>query len=274
MRLSELLTTTVAIAHKAGEAILDIYNRAEGFKVDIKSDASPLTEADLAAHHVLVEGLEGLLDGVPVLSEESEMPDYEVRRQWSRYWIVDPLDGTKEFVKRSGEFTVNIALIEQGVPVLGVVYVPVSGVTYMGLQGEGAFKECKGQRTSISTRQVQPRIDQDLTIDLVGSRSHGAQAVVDLLDRIAQQLGRVETKSMGSSLKLCLVAEGEADLYPRLALTAEWDTAAAQAVVEAAGGCVIDTDFKEMRYNTKEDILNPYFYVLGDPDFNWQQVLT
>jgi len=210
---------------------------------------------------------------VPILSEESTLPGWDVRRNWQRYWIVDPLDGTKEFIKRSGEFTVNIALVDNGVPVLGVVYVPVSGVTYAGIAGQGAWKYELGNETAIKTRRVATRKANGLPVEVVASRNHGAEEVNALMDRVGAELGEVATKNMGSSLKLCLVAEGEADLYPRLALTSEWDTAAAQAVVEAAGGKVIDADFNILRYNTKENILNPFFHVIGDPSFDWERLL-
>lgn len=268
-----LLQQVIDLSCRAGDEILKVYNKADGFDIDIKSDDSPVTEADLAAHAILQPGLEGLLAGVPVLSEESTLPSYEERASWSRYWIIDPLDGTKEFINRNGEFTVNVALIDKGVPVLGVVYVPVLGITYAGIQGMGAWKIEQGQTQSIAVRTVASRRDKGQPVELVASRNHGADAVVALMDKVSGALGEVETKNMGSSLKLCLVAEGQADLYPRLALTSEWDTAAAQAVVEAAGGQVVDTGFNVLRYNTKDDILNPFFYVIGDTGFDWQGLL-
>ncbi|GLS25867.1 3'(2'),5'-bisphosphate nucleotidase CysQ [Marinibactrum halimedae] len=268
-----LLDQVVKISRNAGHAILEVYNRSEGFEVDAKADDSPVTEADLAAHAILEPALEALIPGVPVLSEESHLPPYSIRSQWQRYWIIDPLDGTKEFIKRNGEFTVNVALIENGKPVLGVVYVPVLDITYTGLEGKGAWKITEGQETPIHVRTVQSRLDSKAPIEVVASRNHGAEEVVHLMERLQSQVGPVETKNMGSSLKLCLVAEGQADLYPRLALTSEWDTAAAQAVVEAAGGLVVDTNFTILRYNTKEDILNPFFHVIGDTQFNWRDYL-
>jgi len=269
-----LLQQVIELAREGGKAILDVYNRESGeLQVDTKSDDSPVTEADLACHKVLEPVLAGLLDGVPVLSEEGEIPAYSERSQWQRYWIIDPLDGTKEFIKRNGEFTVNIALIDGGVPVLGVVYVPVLDVTYAGLAGEGAWKIANGEEQPIQVRSIASRVEQSLPVEVVASRSHGAEAVTALLDKVADRLGAVDTKNMGSSLKLCLVAEGQADLYPRLALTSEWDTAAAQAVVEAAGGCVWDIDLNVLRYNTKDDILNPFFYVIGDTEYPWRELL-
>jgi 3'(2'), 5'-bisphosphate nucleotidase len=268
-----LLEKVIELSRLAGEAILEVYQRPEGIQVETKSDDSPVTAADLAAHAILEPGLLPLLDGVPVLSEESTLTNWEERRSWERYWIIDPLDGTKEFIKRNGEFTVNVALIEKGVPVLGVVYVPVLGITYAGLQGHGAWKYEGDDVRAIQTRTVASLQAAKKPVEVVASRSHGADAVNALMDRVSEALGEVTTKNMGSSLKLCLVAEGEADLYPRLALTSEWDTAAAQAVVEAAGGKVVDNDLNILRYNTKEDILNPFFHVIGDPSFDWESLL-
>lgn len=270
----ELLDQVIAVSVKAGEAILEVYNASGDIEVDTKSDDSPVTAADLAAHNILAPALETLLDGVPVLSEEGELPSFEQRSQWERYWIIDPLDGTKEFIRRNGEFTVNVALIENGEPVLGVVHVPVLDITYAGAKLLGALKQDASGEKAIAVRAMQPRIDNKQPIEIVASRSHGAGAVDTLLARIESNLGETGLKNMGSSLKLCLVAEGAADLYPRLALTCEWDTAAAQAVVEAAGGTVVDDQFNLLRYNQKEALLNPFFYVIGDSSFDWKSLLT
>ncbi len=263
----------MALARKAGDQILQVYNSAEGFEVNAKGDDSPVTAADLAAHHVLKPGLEALLPDVPVLSEEATLPTYDIRKTWKRYWIIDPLDGTKEFIKRNGEFTVNIALIENGVPVFGVVFVPVLDLMYTGIKNVGAKKIANGKIQDIQTRKMQIRLDQKQPIEVVASRSHGAEDVDRFLTKVSKRLGEVALKNMGSSLKLCLVAEGSADIYPRLALTSEWDTAAAQAVVEAAGGQVLDINLQVMRYNTKDDILNPYFFVIGDTTYPWEAIL-
>ncbi len=270
----DVVDEVVTLCRRAGEAILEIYARSD-LGVEVKSDESPLTAADLAAHHILADGLEGLLEGVPVLSEEAAAPPFSERSQWQRYWIIDPLDGTKEFIKRSGEFTVNVALVDNHVPVLGVVHVPVSGVTYTGSSGAGAYKiegDQPGQPIAVRTMSGRGGVDKPVTV--VASRSHGAGAVDDLLTRLAKDLGHTDTCNMGSSLKLCLVAEGSADIYPRLAPTMEWDTAAAQAVVEAAGGQVLNFDLELLRYNEKDELLNPYFYVLGDTGFAWRDLLS
>ena len=260
--LNALLGPVSTIAVDAGAAILEIYNRGD-VDVDHKADNSPITEADRAAHNLIEARLQALTPEIPVFSEESGGIDYQDRKDWPRFWLVDPLDGTKEFIKRNGEFTVNIALVEDGVPVLGVVHVPVTAITYSGGRGLGAFKEEGGQRSPIRCRE------RHAPIVMVASRRHGAEQVAALERLIEGQLGAVEKTSMGSSLKLCLVAEGEADIYPRLAPTCEWDTAAAHAVVNAAGGVVVNTHFEPLTYN-KPDVLNPHFLVLGQSAEDWR----
>ena len=261
--LRSLLDSVARLAHAASERILAIYN--SDFAVQQKDDRSPLTEADLASHRAIVAGLAELTPGVPILSEESSTLPYAQRSLWQRYWLVDPLDGTKEFIKRNGEFTVNIALIEGGVPVLGVVHVPVSGVSYLACRGCGASRQEPGREPHpIRVRKVSQG-----PVTVVGSRSHRG----DSLNRFLENLGEHEMVSMGSSLKLCLVAEGAADVYPRLGPTSEWDTAAAQCVVEQAGGHVTDTDMQPLRYNTKDSLLNPFFLVFGDNSRDWSSYL-
>jgi len=261
---SALLEPVIRLAVMAGEQILVVYNSAD-FSVEHKQDNSPLTAADLAAHHAIVAGLADLTPGWPVLSEESVGLSWEERSGWQRYWLVDPLDGTREFIKRNGEFTVNIALIEAGVPVLGVVHVPVSGVTYSAARGVGAFRSGpQGESTPIHVRKLSAG-----PVMVVGSRTHRGDSLNSFLER----LGAHDMVGMGSSLKLCLVAEGKADIYPRLGPTSEWDTAAAQCVVEQAGGFVTDTSMQALRYNTKESLLNPFFLVFGDDSRDWSQYL-
>ncbi|WP_457674426.1 3'(2'),5'-bisphosphate nucleotidase CysQ [Thiolapillus sp.] len=248
------------VSREAGRAILEIYD--QDFAVEHKADKSPLTQADLASHRHIVAALREQTPDIPVLSEESASIPWEERRQWQRYWLIDPLDGTREFIKRNGEFTVNIALVEDGLPVLGVVHVPVTGITYFGDREKGAFREDENG-------QIMPiRVTTPCTtpIRVAGSRSHAG----DSLQRFLSNLPEYEMVSMGSSLKLCLVAEGRADIYPRLGPTSEWDTAAAQAVVEAAGGRVTDTDMQRLRYNQKASLLNPHFLVFGDNDIDWK----
>jgi 3'(2'), 5'-bisphosphate nucleotidase len=254
--MSELLTMlekVVPIAVAAGDAVMEVY--ARDFSSSEKDDKSPLTEADLASHHKIVEGLAELDPSIPILSEEAKATPYAERKEWTRFWLVDPLDGTKEFIKRNGEFTVNIALIEGGKPVLGVVHAPAIGATYSGVVGAGAWVERDGARTSIA---AEPYSSGKLNV--VASRSHAGPETETMIESLRSKTGDCELVSIGSSLKLCLVAEGKAHLYPRLGPTMEWDTAAAHAVVEAAGATVTQTDGSELSYN-KENLLNPYFLV-------------
>jgi 3'(2'), 5'-bisphosphate nucleotidase len=261
--MRSLIDPVVALAEEAGRAILEVYS--SDFEVQSKADDSPLTQADLAAHHCIVAGLEALTPGMPIISEESGLPEFEERSQWDRYWLIDPLDGTREFVNRNDEFTVNIALIDNQKPVFGVVHVPVFEKTYVGCEGYGATR--KNADGSVQPIQISASSAQPARI--VGSRSHRGAS----LDAYLESLGECDMIPMGSSLKFCVIAEGGADLYPRLGLTSEWDTAAAQAVVEQAGGSVVTLDGKPMKYNTKADILNPYFFVIGATDRDWLALL-
>ena len=236
------------IARAAGDAILTIYRQP--FAVEYKQDESPLTAADQGAHEVIVQALARLTPDIPVLSEESDAETMQARLGWSRYWLVDPLDGTKEFVSRNGEFTVNIALIDHGRPVWGLVYAPVLDRLWYGGKGIGAWRVADGKHEAIQTR---PHGDGEAW-RVVGSRNHLSQETLDYL----APFGEIELVSMGSSLKFCIIAEGGAELYPRLAPTCEWDTAAAQAVLEGAGGSVTQLDGSALAYN-KPDILNPWF---------------
>jgi 3'(2'), 5'-bisphosphate nucleotidase len=259
LELKKIVAQVCDIAVRAGQAILDIYE--QDFSVETKVDDSPLTQADLASHHLIKDALGELTPDIPVLSEESAEIDFATRSAWPEYWLVDPLDGTKEFVNRNGEFTVNIALIRGHDPALGVVHVPVSGTTYSGMPGAGAWRAALGgESEAISVRK--PCADP---LIVVGSRSHANPA----LDRHLSSIGPYELVSMGSSLKFCLVAEGRADFYPRLGPTSEWDTAAAHGVVLAAGGSIVTLDGRPLRYNTKESLLNPEFLVIADPDRDW-----
>lgn len=263
MDLRSLVEPVVALTKDAGQAILEVY--ASDFEVQSKDDDSPLTQADLASNRRIVAGLEALTPELPIITEEAGLPGFEERRGWPRYWLIDPLDGTKEFVNRNGEFTVNIALIDGNRPVLGVVHVPVHNKTYVGCEGVGA--ELRDGDQPAAPIRVSPTSGDPVRI--VGSRSHRGAS----LDAYLEQLGEYEMVPMGSSLKFCVVAEGGADLYPRLGPTSEWDTAAAQAVVEQAGGRVVTLDGKPMTYNAKSDILNPYFFVIGADDRDWLALL-
>lgn len=258
-RPAALIDDVRHIAANAAAQILEVYDT--NFTVAHKDDHSPLTAADMAAHQTIVRGLRKLTPDIPILSEESTAVDYGTRQSWQRYWLVDPLDGTREFIKRNGEFTVNIALIEEHRCTLGVVWVPVTGVCYYAARGHGAFKSVPDE----PPQAIHSRLTQVNNLAIAGSRSHGS----DRLREFLQQIGEAEIVSIGSSLKSCLVAEGAVDLYPRFGPTSEWDTAAAQCVVEQAGGLVTDMQFKPLRYNTKDSLLNPSFLVIGDPAFDW-----
>lgn len=255
----DLLQPVIAIAREAGTQILNVYNRH--FDVTVKDDRSPLTEADVAAHETIVAGLKRLTPELPVLSEESASIPFTERSRWQRYWLVDPLDGTREFIKRNGEFTVNIALIDAHRPVLGVIYVPVSDATYYAAAGKGAFRQEAGGKPFAIRSNRWP----GGKVIVAGSRSHRG----DSLDTLLERLGDYEIISMGSSLKSCLVAEGKAHIYPRFGPTSEWDTAAAQCIVEEAGGRLVDLAMQPLRYNAKESLLNPSFFVYGDPKQDW-----
>ena len=264
MDLKLLIEPVVALAEKAGRAILEVYSSE--FDVQSKADESPLTQADLASHHCIAAGLERLTPGIPIISEESGLPEFAERSQWPRYWLIDPLDGTREFVNRNGEFTVNIALIDGHRPVLGVVHVPVQGKTFVGCEGVGAYVRT-GDEAPHAIRVSDASGDP---VRVVGSRSHRGAS----LDAYLDALGDHDLVPMGSSLKFCVVAEGGADIYPRLGPTSEWDTAAAQAVVEQAGGSVVTLDGKPMKYNAKDAILNPHFFVIGAADRDWLALLA
>lgn len=261
--LAALAGAVEDIAVTAGQAILEVYGR--DFEVMHKQDDSPLTQADLASHRVIRDGLAKLTPDLPLLSEESAGVDFDVRSEWREYWLVDPLDGTREFVSRNGEFTVNIALIRGNEPVFGVVHVPVSGVSYLGLVADppagGAWRRAPGQRREpIRVQRPCAR-----PVRVVGSRSHANPRLREFL----APLGDYELVSMGSSLKFCLLAEGKADFYPRLGPTSEWDTAAAHAIVLAAGGRIVTLQGRPLQYNLKASYLNPEFLVIGDDSHDW-----
>jgi 3'(2'), 5'-bisphosphate nucleotidase len=258
-RLAALLPQVLDAVAAASAAILEVY--ATAHEVEYKADDSPLTRADRAAHEILAARLAAITPQVPLLSEEHEAEHaYAIRGQWHEYWLVDPLDGTREFISRNGEFTVNVALVCDHRPVLGVVAAPALGLTYYAARGVGAYRlEDDGSAAVIHTR---PAADP---LVVVGSRSHRG----DSLDAVLAKLGAHELRPMGSALKFCLVAEGAADFYPRLGPTSEWDTAAAQAVLEIAGGAVTTLDGAPLRYNERDTLLNPHFLAYGDGSRRW-----
>jgi 3'(2'), 5'-bisphosphate nucleotidase len=253
-----LLEPVRAIARAAGEAILEVYNRT--FAVTLKDDSSPLTEADRAAHDLIVVRLAALEPRLPVLSEEDSGVPYATRRTWHRYWLIDPLDGTKEFIKRNAEFTVNIALVDRGRAVLGVVLAPALDLEYSASTANGAFR--RRDSGALEPIRVAPAAEPPR---VVCSRSHAGNELAGYLER----LGPHVLKPMGSAIKICLVAEGAADVYPRLGPTSEWDTAAAQAILECAGGSMIDLEGQPVAYNSREGLLNPSFLAIGDAARDW-----
>lgn len=254
-----LIQELIQIAEKASKAILAIYQT--DFKTQIKSDLTLLTEADLIAHQVITENLKYLTPDLPVLSEESAFVPFTERQQWQRYWLVDPLDGTKEFVEQTGEFSINIALIEQHQPVLGLIYAPVSKTVYFAQRGQGAFKQLSNQ----SIHEINVKSPWQKPLNILVSRRHNLAKI----DYFLQKFQEHSVIRQGSAIKFGLIAEGIADIYPRLGKTSEWDTAAGQCIVEAAGGVVLDLTGKSLRYNTKESLLNPSFLVAGDKKQNW-----
>ncbi len=262
MPLAEALREgVIAIAREAGAAIMAVHD--DDLAVRAKADHSPVTAADLAAHRCIVAGLAKLTPDIPVLSEEAtHAVTLEERRAWSRYWLVDPLDGTREFLKRNGEFTVNIALIDDGVVVFGVIQSPVSGAVWHGAPGQGAFR-----RDGDAERPIATRRPATTPLRVAASRSHLDPRTAALLARI----GDHESIGLGSSLKFCLLAEGGMDAYPRMGPTSEWDTAAGQAILEAAGGCVLDLQGRPFRYNQRDTLLNGDFIALGDPGLPWRE---
>jgi 3'(2'), 5'-bisphosphate nucleotidase len=264
--MKKALDICLKAALEAGKDIMQIYLH-EDFNVEMKSDNSPLTKADKKAHETIMTHLKNT--DYPVLSEEGKSMDYNLRKDYKRFWLVDPLDGTKEFISRNGEFTVNIAMIENGTPVAGVIYVPVTGDIYLGIVGEGAWKQNLSNETSApvtntikqSKNAVHATSEVVDKLVVVGSRSHMNDETREFISKLESTYGKADIMSRGSSLKLCMVAEGKAHVYPRFAPTMEWDTGAGHAIAKAAGADVLDaTKRTELTYN-KENLLNPWFIV-------------
>ena len=266
---ADLLSDLVPLATKAGEAILKIYE--SDFAVETKADDSPLTQADLASHQVIVAGLTTLTPDIPILSEESTPPGYEVRKGWQRYWLIDPLDGTKEFVNRNGEFTVNIALIEGNEAVLGVVGVPTQGLVFTGDTAAGEAQCFDLGEPAQPARTLHGRKWSGTgELVVVASRSHGGERLETYMNELQSRFGAVSRTPVGSSLKLCILAEGRADIYPRLGPTSEWDIAAAHAVLSAAGGDLWAASGDALLYNAEDNLLNPEFVAVADRSFDWR----
>lgn len=260
--LPELLLKVQKIAQEAGDIILDVYKN--GFDINTKADDSPVTTADLAANNFIVSELNKLLPNFYVLSEESEVLPFEERKKLETYWLVDPLDGTKEFINKRDNFTVNIALIHQHKSILGVIYAPVSGDSYYAVKGTGSYKENKAGLV----QPIQARKLENKPI-FAGSSRHGGGNLRQFLDSAKLHFNDYAVETLGSSLKMCLIAEGKVDLYPRLWYTSEWDTAAAHCIVDEAGGRIVKTDMSPLLYNTKDSLLNPFFFAIGDNSYDW-----
>lgn len=263
MNPQSLIHDVVALAREAGRTILEVY--ASTFAVEEKEDRSPLTEADLRSEKLILAGLRRIAPEIPVLAEESARAPYATRAGWDRLWVVDPLDGTREFVQKNGEFTVNIALVQDHRPVLGVVHAPALGRTYYACEGAGAFRS----DAEATARPIRVAPEGTGPARVVGSRSHRGNS----LDGFLARIGAHEMVEVGSSLKMCLVAEGLADVYPRLGPTCEWDTAAGQCVLEQAGGQVLTLDGAPLGYNTREEIVNPHFVASPAGGRDWLALL-
>ena len=259
--LAQLLPEVLKLALDTGEAILAA--EKENITVEYKADATPVTNADLIANQVVVDGLSKMSGNFPIISEESVIPPFQQRKLWSSYWLVDPLDGTKEFIKQNGQYSVNIALIENHQSILGVIYAPVTKTLYYAIRGDGAYRVInngKAEKLVVCNQRRSPLI-------VACGNSPPSPGFTQMM----KHLGEVDYHHMGSSLKSCLIAEGSADLYARLGPTSEWDTAAAQCIVEEAGGFLVDLNLNPLRYNTKDSLLNSEFLVYGDTDQNWLQ---
>jgi 3'(2'), 5'-bisphosphate nucleotidase len=257
VNIASLIEPSLRIAQQAGADILEVYQSSRQFEVQVKPDHSPLTQADLLANERIQTELKKLTPHIPILSEESDLPDFHERQTWEYYWCVDPLDGTREFIRHTGEFTVNIALIHHHAPVLGVIYVPVIGEYYYACSGQGAIKrDVQGKNIPITVSKWQP----DRTLILASQGVDEAR----LAQRMRDFPVNYQLRKMSSAWKFGLIAEGKADLYPRMGDTYEWDTAAGQCILEQAGGMIIDSNRQALRYNTKESLLNSHFIALGD----------
>lgn len=270
--LRRVLPGCIELARLAGEKIMEIYET--DFQIENKKDNTPVTNADIAANDLIVETLSKLTPHIPILSEESDEITFEERCKWETYWLVDPLDGTRAFIEKTGEFSVNIALIYQHRPVVGVIHSPVKSCSFYACKGNGAFHlDEMDQSRSIQACTKCPS-DKSRKVITAGTHSSRSVALQVFLDNLRDEFGGYDMKYMGSSLKSCMIAEGIADIYARLGPTSEWDTAAAQCIVEEAGGLITDTQMKPLTYNTKESLLNPDFFVFGDTSICWSQFLA
>lgn len=260
-----LLTACLQLIAQAGQKILTLYEQQDQVKVHLKSDESPVTQADLQAHECLVQGLQYITPEIPVLSEESKQQSYQDRRRWREYWLVDPLDGTKEFIHKTDEFTVNVAYIKDGRAEMGVIYAPRYDCYYYAQRGNGCYKQINNQ----SPESIHTRPMPDTGCIALMSRRHQARKAIDFL----AMLPHCTRVNKGSSLKTCLIAEGQADFYPSFGHTSEWDMGAAQCIIEEAGGAMLDLTGHSIRFNQRQSLLNPPLLIVGDPSFPWNHYL-
>jgi len=270
--LSAFIEPLLALSREAGELICEHYNRAESPEVIAKSDETPLTRADLDSHEALQVGLGSIAADIPILSEESSEPELAGRHQWPRFWLVDPLDGTKEFIARTGEFTINVALVEKARPVLGLIYRPTTGEGYLGIPGTGAwlYPGPDAARKPLTCRQLEP----GRPLRVLASRRHRGQRLEACLNWLETTWGPLERHNSGSAIKFCDMALGEGDFYPRYSLCSEWDVAAGDAIVTAAGGAVLGLDGRPLRYNERDTLLSENFFVVADPGHTlWRDLL-
>lgn len=266
-KMRDLGNKVVAIAQEAGEGVLQYYNNTD-LSVRLKNDGSPVTEADHFAHEFIKQNLQPLLGGIPRLSEESAShAPYAERKLWSSFWLIDPLDGTREFLQQTDLFSVNIALIVDGEPVLGVVNIPVTGETYLGVLGEESYRFFAGEKKRISSNKISSE-----KLNVLLSKRRKTPRLEQCLSVLEQQFSALHIEKTGSSIKFCRIAEGRSDFFPCLGPTSQWDSAAAQAVVEGAGGEVLDSSGNRLLYN-RENLINPFFYVLGDKDYPWRNII-
>jgi 3'(2'), 5'-bisphosphate nucleotidase len=273
--LETLVPPLLELCRMAGELICGHYHAPGADRFRSKGDDSPLTRADLDSHECLKRGLRAMEPVLPVLSEESSENELARRRQWSRYWLVDPLDGTREFLARTGEFTINIALIDRHLPVLGLIYLPLEETAYVGIPGVGArrhfSRDGAWQHHELGVRGL----ETGQTLVVLASRRHRGPRLMACLDWLAGHWGSVERDDSGSALKFCQLAAGEGDFYPRFTACCEWDTAAGQALLEAAGGRLVRLDGSPLRYNLGDSLLSPNFYAIADPGHDlWRQLLA
>jgi 3'(2'), 5'-bisphosphate nucleotidase len=274
--LQALIAPLIELCRTAGEAIRVHYHSAEAGEYEAKGDDSPLTQADLNSHAILQAGLESLVEGVPILSEESTAIPLSERLAWNRYWLVDPLDGTKEFLERTGEFTINVALIEDHRPILGILYLPLELKAYVGIPGKLAQCYQYEEGEEWSSRELRTRkLVSGEALTLLASRRHRGPRLSTCLEWLEQNWGSIRRQNSGSALKFCQLVDGEGDFYPRFSPCCEWDTAAGQALLEAAGGSLVGMDGSPLRYNCGESLLSPNFYAVGDPQHPlWGKIIA